>query len=283
MPGKQVCSSGTSRPPHEQTAVTGPPRRPVVLTIAGSDNSAGAGAQADLKTLSFFGCYGLTAITCVVAEVPGKVSAIQAMRPDIVTKQISLSFSAFPVASAKTGMLFSAAIVEAVANALSGRATKLVVDPVMVASSGDTLLRKSAIAAYRRELFPLATLVTPNLDELRILAGRKIRSLDEMKEAGRSLVEKYGCAFLLKGGHLRGRSAVDVLVTANGVDEFAAPFVTGVTTHGTGCTYSAAVAAGLAKGRPLQEAVAAAKGYVTRSIGKSLRWGNTHALDHFPA
>ena len=137
--------------------------RPVVLTIAGSDNSAGAGAQADLKTLSYLGCYGLTAITCVVAEVPGKVSAIQAVRPEIVAQQLSLSFSAFPIASAKTGMLYSSAIIRTVARALSGRGTKLVVDPVMVASSGDTLLKKSAIAAYRRELFPFATVVTPNL------------------------------------------------------------------------------------------------------------------------
>ena len=146
-------------------------RRPVVLTIAGSDNSAGAGAQADLKTFSYFGCYGLTAITCVVAEVPGKVAAIQAIRPAIVAKQIALSLAAFPVAAAKTGMLRSAAIVEAVAEALGVRTTKLVVDPVMVASSGDPLLKKSAIAAYERALFPRAALVTPNLDELRMLDG----------------------------------------------------------------------------------------------------------------
>jgi len=254
----------------------------VVLTIAGSDNSAGAGAQADLKTFSYFGCYGLTALTCVVAEVPGKVSAIQAIRPEIVVEQISLSFTAFPVAAAKTGMLFSSSIVEAVAEVLAARKTKLVVDPVMVASSGEALLKKSAIAAYKKALFPLATLVTPNLDELKILAGRDIRSLDEMRDAGRFLVEKYGCAFLLKGGHLRGKSAVDVLVTANGFEEFAAPFVTGIETHGTGCTYSAAVAARLAMGCSLSEAVSAAKDYITRAIGKSLRWGKTQALDHFP-
>ncbi len=262
--------------------MTAPRRKPVVLTIAGSDNSAGAGAQADLKTISYFGCYGLTAITCVVAEVPGKVSSIQVMRPDIVAEQVSLSFSAFPVAAAKTGMLFSVAIVEAVADALAGKGTRLVVDPVMVASSGDTLLKKSAIAAYRRALLPLATVATPNLDELRILAGRDVRSLADMKEAGKALVERYGCAFLLKGGHLRGKTAVDILATTSGLEEFAAPFVKGVTTHGTGCTYSAAVAAGLAKGRSLQEAVSFAKRYVTESIEKSLRWGKTHALNHFP-
>jgi hydroxymethylpyrimidine/phosphomethylpyrimidine kinase len=257
-------------------------RRPVVLSIAGSDNSAGAGAQADLKTLSYFGCYGVTAITCVVAEIPGKVSAIQTVRPDIVAEQVALSFSAFPISSAKTGMLYSSAIIKIVARELSGKRTKLVVDPVMVASSGDSLLQKSAITAYRKELFPLATVVTPNLDELRILAKGDIRSLDEVKDAGKDLAKTYGCAFLLKGGHLRGKLAIDVLVTPNSVDEFAAPFIAGVKTHGTGCTYSAAIAAGLARGQSLRGAVAMAKDYVTESIGKSLRWKRTQALNHFP-
>jgi hydroxymethylpyrimidine/phosphomethylpyrimidine kinase len=257
--------------------------RPVVLTIAGSDNSAGAGAQADLKTFSYFGCYGLTAITCVVAEVPGKVAAIQAIRPEIVVEQIALSYEAFPVAVAKTGMLFSGAIVEAVAEAFGARKTKLVVDPVMVASSGDPLLKKSAIAAYEKALFPHATLVTPNLDELRMLTGRNIRNLDEMREAGGYLLEKYGCAFLLKGGHLRAKVAVDLLVTSRGVEEFSAPFVAGIKTHGTGCTYSAAIAANLALGSSLSEAVSAAKKYVTLAIGKSLRWRKTQALEHFPS
>jgi hydroxymethylpyrimidine/phosphomethylpyrimidine kinase len=256
--------------------------RPVVLTIAGSDNSAGAGAQADLKTLSFLGCYGLTAITCVVAEVPGKVSAIQTVRPDIVKEQLALSFSACPVSAVKTGMLYSSAIIRSVARELSGKRTKLVVDPVMVASSGDSLLQKSAITAYQKELFPLATVVTPNLHELRILAGRDIRSLDQVKDAGKHLTQIYGCAFLLKGGHLRGKLAIDVLVTPNSLDEFAASFIPGVRTHGTGCTYSAAIAAGLAHGRPLYDAVLAAKNYVTTSIDKSLRWKRTQALNHFP-
>jgi hydroxymethylpyrimidine/phosphomethylpyrimidine kinase len=256
-------------------------RKPVVMTIAGSDNSAGAGAQADLKTFSHFGCYGLTAITCVVAEVPGKVSAIQAIKPEIVAGQVSLSFAAFPVAAVKTGMLFSTAIIEVVAGVLKGRAN-LVIDPVMVASSGDRLLKKSAVEAYQKTLFPLATLITPNLDELKILAGRDVRNLAEMKEAGRELVEKYGCAILLKGGHLRGKSAVDILATVEGFEAFSAPFVRGVETHGTGCTYSAAVAANLALGHSLSQAVAAGKTYITAAIGRHLRWGRTCALEHFP-
>lgn len=255
--------------------------RPVVLTIAGSDNSAGAGIQADLKTFSRLECYGLTAITCVVAEVPGKVAAIQAIKPEIVARQVALCFEAFPVSAVKTGMLFSTAIIEAVAQELAKSKVPLVVDPVMVASSGDPLLKKSAIAAYRKRLFPRAILVTPNLDELQILAGREVNTLAEMKEAGRSLVDLYGCAFLLKGGHLRGRRAVDFLATPEGFEEFSAPFVRGVETHGTGCTYSAAITAGLAAGLPLTESVAAAKTYITRAIGGYLRWGRTCALDHF--
>ncbi|HRJ73255.1 MAG TPA: bifunctional hydroxymethylpyrimidine kinase/phosphomethylpyrimidine kinase [Terrimicrobiaceae bacterium] len=256
--------------------------KPVVLTVAGSDNSAGAGIQADLKTFSHFGCYGLTAVTCVVAEVPGRVSAIQAVKPDLVAAQIALSFEAFPAAAAKTGMLFSTAIIEAVADQLAGRAIPLVIDPVMVASSGDPLLRKSAVSAYRRLLFPRAALVTPNLDELKILSGREIRSLAQMKDAGRALVDRYGCAFLLKGGHLKGKSAVDILATTAGFEEFSAPFVRGMDPHGTGCTYSAAVAANLACGRTLSDSVRAGKSYITRAIAGHLRWGRTSALEHFP-
>jgi hydroxymethylpyrimidine/phosphomethylpyrimidine kinase len=280
VPSRQV-NPLKHQPSSERSFVTSR-RRPVVLSIAGSDNSAGAGAQADLKTLSSLGCYGLTAITCVVAEVPGKVSAIQTIRPEIVGEQVALSFSAFPISSAKTGMLYSSAIIKIVARELSEKRVKLVVDPVMVASSGDSLLQKSAITAYRKELFPLATLVTPNLDELRILADAEIRSLEEVRDAGKYLVELYGCAFLLKGGHLRGRLAIDVLATPNSLHEFSAPFIRGVKTHGTGCTYSAAIAAGLARGRSLHDAVLAAKDYVTTSIQKSLHWQGTQALNHFP-
>ncbi len=271
-------------------------QRPVVLTVAGSDNSAGAGAQADLKSFSYFGCYGLTAITCVVAEVPGKVTSIQAITPKIVAEQMALNFQAFPVAALKTGMLYSAAIIEAVADVcqqeIAGRrgrrdgrqgALPIVIDPVMVASSGDPLLKKNAVAAYRRRLFPLATLVTPNLDELEILAGREVCSLAKMREAGLAMLEKFGCSFLLKGGHLRGKTAVDLLVTTAGVEEFSAPFRRGVDTHGTGCTYAAAITANLALGRSLSEAVAEAKMYITAAIGGRLRWGNTSALEHFPA
>lgn len=255
---------------------------PVALTVAGSDNSAGAGIQADLKTFSALGCYGQTAITCVVAEVPGIVNAIQPIEPSIVAEQVGLSFKAFPVAAVKTGMLYSTEIIEAVAAELEGKEVQLVIDPVMVASSGDRLLKKSAESAYEELLFPMATLVTPNLDELAILAGREIRTLAQMRDAGAQLVDRHGCAFLLKGGHLRGKSAVDLLATAKGFYEFSAPFVSKAETHGTGCTYSAAIAAGLAHGKSLRSAVGAAKRYITAAISKNLRWGKTGALNHFP-
>ena len=257
---------------------------PVVMSIAGSDNSAGAGAQADLKTFSALGVYGVTAITCVVAEVPGKVSAIQPIEPRIVAEQIRLLFEAFPIAVVKTGMLYSREIIEAVAGALQP-AISLVVDPVMVATSGDPLLQQDAIALYRERLFPMAKVITPNLDEAAVLLGRPIANLDDMRLGGRELAARFGTAILLKGGHLREAIATDLLFTGSEIHEFSAPFVPGVSTHGTGCTYSAAIAAQLAHGRPLVEAVAFAKRFVTNAITNYLRWEKdgriTDALHHF--
>ena len=257
---------------------------PVALTIAGSDNSAGAGAQADLKTFTALGVYGLTSITCVVAEVPGKVSAIMPVPPEIVAEQVRLSLAAYPIAAAKTGMLYSAVIIEAVAAVLQPARLTLVVDPVMIASSGDPLLEPDAVEAYKRLLFPLATLVTPNLLEAAALWGRPVKTLDDMRQAGRELSACYGCAFLLKGGHLANEAA-DLLVTSEGQEEiFTAARIPDISTHGTGCTLSAAIAAGLANGKLLPEAVACAKTYITRAIAASHRWqtpeGETQALNH---
>ena len=256
--------------------------RPVVLTIAGSDNSCGAGAQADLKTITALGCYAQTAITCVVAEIPGHVSAIQPVQPRIVAEQVRLSFELFPVAAIKTGMLYSTAIIRAVAAELDRlpKLPPLVVDPVMVASSGDPLLKKSAIAAYETLLFPRSALVTPNLDELRILSGMPCRNLAEMKAAGRALARRFGVPFLLKGGHLRSREAVDILADEIGFEEFRADFIRGADTHGTGCTFSAAIATSLAQGLTLAESVARAKFYITAAIACRLRWKATTALNH---
>lgn len=262
---------------------------PVVMTIAGSDNSAGAGAQADLKTMCALGVYGVTAITCVVAEVPGKVSAIQAIEPAIVAEQIRLLFEAYPVAAMKTGMLYSRPIMERVVGELAALQQRppLVLDPVMVATSGASLLKGDGVSYYKESLFPLAALVTPNLDEAGVLIGQRITSLHEMREAGLRLAGEYGCAFLMKGGHLREDVATDLLVQPDGVvSEFRAPFIAGVSTHGTGCTYSAAVAAGLGRGLSLLDAVGEAKRFVARAIGGFLRWtrpdgGTTDALHHF--
>ncbi len=258
----------------------------VVLTIAGSDCSAGAGLQADLKTFSALGLYGLTAVTCVVAEVPGKVSRIDPVDARTVREQIELLLASFPIGAIKTGLLFSPEIVETVAAVLECSAGKipLVVDPVMIATSGDALLQPAAVESYRVRLFPRALLVTPNMAEAAALTGRPVHDLEEMKAAGNELARRYGTRFLLKGGNLRGDSAIDLLCDGSSVVEFSAPFVSRVSTHGTGCTYSAAIAARLALGDSLEEAIARAKNFVSRAIREYLSWKNSsgeiHALNH---
>jgi hydroxymethylpyrimidine/phosphomethylpyrimidine kinase len=253
---------------------------PVVLTIAGSDNSAGAGVQADLKTFFAHGVYGLTAITCVVAEVPGVVSAIAPVPAEVVAKQIELCLAHYPVAAIKTGLLCSREIVEVVAAFFSRHEIPIVIDPVMIATSGDLLLAVEAIEIYQTKLFHGATLVTPNLDEAGALLGRPVREIDEMRVAGRDLEARFGCPFLLKGGHLKGKDATDLLFWNHQVEEFSAPFVAGIQSHGTGCTYSAAIVAGLALGFSLDSAIRKAKDYVTRAITGHFRWNEIDALNH---
>jgi hydroxymethylpyrimidine/phosphomethylpyrimidine kinase len=264
------------------------PEVPVALTIAGSDSSAGAGIQADLKTFSALGVYGLTAITCIVAETPGRVLKIEAVNAELVCAQVEVLLQSFPVAAIKTGLLFSGEIVSAVAETLRARATyPLVIDPVMVATSGDLLLRDDAVEAYESELFPLAALITPNLDEAARLLGEPIDNLQTMRQAGARLAEKYAVPVLLKGGHLAGKEAIDLLFAHGNVTEFAAPFSRGIATHGTGCTYSAAIIAGLASGLSLEESVRRAKKFVTATIAQHLSWGKgagapLQALNHSP-
>ena len=261
---------------------------PIALTIAGSDCSAGAGIQADLKTFTAYNVYGLTALTCVVAEVPGTVALIQELSAEMVREQIALCLRAFPVRAMKTGMLCSRAIIETVAEACAGTRLPLVIDPVMIASTGTALLATDAVKVYEETLFPLAVLVTPNLDEARVLlGGRAITQVEAMHTGGRELAARHGTAFLMKGGHLGGTEAVDVLCLANGeTHEYRAEFARGVSTHGTGCTYSAAITAALAQGRSLQEAVGRAKRFITASVRQSCRWeaeqGQIDALNHWP-
>ncbi len=260
-------------------------RAAVALTIAGSDCSAGAGLQADLKTFGAIGVFGLTAVTCVVAEVPGKVSLIDGVDPQNVREQIELCLANFPVGAIKTGLLYSPEVVEVVASVLEKHPhIPLIVDPVMIATSGDALLQPAAVETYRARLFPRATLVTPNMAEAAALTGRPVSNLEEMRMAGEQLVREFGTRFLLKGGHLRAGEATDLLFGQTAVAEFSAPFVEGVSTHGTGCTYSAAIAARLALGDELEEAIARAKNFVSRAIDEHFVWpgssGEIHALNH---
>ena len=266
---------------------------PVALTIAGSDSSAGAGIQADLKTFSALGVYGLTAVTCVVAEMPGKVSRIEPVSAKMVREQIEVLARDFPIAAIKTGLLCSGEIISAVAHAIRGTAETavppipFVIDPVIVATSGDPLLDANAIESYTKELFPLATLITPNLLEAEKFIGEPVRDLKSMRRAGTELARRFRVSILLKGGHLAGDHAVDLLIADGKITEFSAPFVRDVATHGTGCSYSAAITAGLASGLSLKSAIDRAKKFVTASITQRLRWKsksgkNLDALNHSP-
>jgi hydroxymethylpyrimidine/phosphomethylpyrimidine kinase len=260
---------------------------PIALSIAGSDSSAGAGIQADLKTFSALGVYGLTAVTCIVAEIPGKVSRIEPVSAEIVREQIEVLANSFQIAAIKTGLLCSAEIISAIAKAIRdidkmlAPRIPLVIDPVFVATSGDPLLEPVAIETYEKELFPLASLITPNLDEAGRLLGTKIEGRRLMGVAGKELEKKFGTAILLKGGHLAGDRAIDLLFADGKVVEFSAPKTFGIATHGTGCTYSAAITAGLASGLFLQEAIRQAKKFVTQSIRNHFQFGNLHALHHW--
>jgi hydroxymethylpyrimidine/phosphomethylpyrimidine kinase len=263
---------------------------PVALTVAGSDCSAGAGIQADVKTFTALGVYGLTAVTCIVAEVPGKVSRIEPVTARMVREQLEVLLKNFRVGAIKTGLLCSAEIVCAVAQIIQAgvkkttRSIPFVVDPVMIATSGDNLLEPEAVEAYKNKLFPLATLITPNLDEAALLLETTIIDRKQMENAAKALAKKYYASILLKGGHLRGDNAIDLLFHQGELTEFSAPFVRGVETHGTGCTYSAAITAGLASGFSLEQAIKRAKKFVTESIALHLRWkrGSTEidALNH---
>src|SRR5438034_5492850 len=264
---------------------------PVALSIAGSDSSAGAGIQADIKTFSAHGVYGLTAVTCVVAEIPGKVSRVEPVSAKIVREQIEVLAKNFPIAAIKTGLLCSAGIVSAVAKTILdldkifAPRIPLVIDPVFVATSGDSLLDPAAIETYEKELFPLASLITPNLDEAGRLLGAKIKDRQSMHHAGKELEKRFKTGILLKGGHLPGERAVDLLFDKAKMVEFSAPFVRGVETHCTGCTYPAAITAGLAKSLALEDAVRQAKKFVTGAITRHFRWtsrvgGTVQALRH---
>jgi hydroxymethylpyrimidine/phosphomethylpyrimidine kinase len=245
----------------------------VVLTIAGSDSGGGAGIQADLKTFAAHGVHGTSAITAVTAQNSLHVVDAFALPPRQVVAQMEAVAADMPVAAAKTGMLANRGIVEAVAEAVPRlRLPHLVVDPVMVAKGGDALLDAGAVRAYVDALLPLAELVTPNLPEAAALLGRPVRSKDEMRAAARDLHALGPGAVVVKGGHLEGE-AVDVFFDGRRLEELSAPRIPTANTHGTGCTFAAAVAARLGRGDALLDAVRGAKEFVTAAIRASYAVG----------
>jgi hydroxymethylpyrimidine/phosphomethylpyrimidine kinase len=255
----------------------------IALTIAGSDSGGGAGIQADLKTFAALGVYGTSAITAVTAQNTMAVSSVYPLPADIVTAQIEAVASDFAIDAVKTGMLADAAIVEAVGAAIEALELPLVVvDPVMIAKSGGALLDPDAVGAMRAELLPRAFVATPNVPEAEALADVRIRSVEDAVRAGERIRALGVGAVIVKGGHLAGPRAVDVLLDREGVLELTAERVETRHTHGTGCTFAAALAANLAHGRPLRAAAGAAKEYVTGAIRRALAIGRGHGpLDHF--
>ena len=255
----------------------------IALTIAGSDSGGGAGIQADLKTFHQFGVFGTSVVCAVTAQDTTGVRAWEALSPGLVAQQLDAVAGDLPPAAVKTGMLGAAAVVETVADGIARhRLPSYVLDPVMVATSGDRLLERAAERLILERLVPLATLVTPNLDEARILVEDAVDTPAQMERAGRALLARGARAALIKGGHLAGDVVVDVLVTADGARRFEHPRIDTTSTHGTGCTLSAAIAAGLAHGRPLLRAVEDGLDFVHRAIAAAPGLGEGHGpLNHF--
>ena len=256
---------------------------PTALTIAGSDSGAGAGIQADLKTFAAHGVYGTSVITAVTAQNTIGVSGIHVIPDDFVTAQLEAVAADLGCDAVKTGMLANSTIVETVAAAVESlELPNLVVDPVMVAKSGDHLLDEEAVHAVRWTLLRLASVVTPNIPEAEVLAKMSIRSLADMREAATRIAMLKPAAVVIKGGHLAGPEVVDVLLEHGEFSEFVGPRIEGRNTHGTGCTFAAAIAAHLAKGTTLKEAVPAAKTYVEGAMRNGIPLGKGHRpLNHF--
>ncbi len=254
----------------------------VALTIAGSDSGGGAGIQADIKSIQANGVFAASVITAITAQNTRAVTAVFELPVDIIEKQIDAVFDDIRVDAVKTGMLSSVEIIEVVAGKLkqwSGR--PLVVDPVMISKSGYALLQPEAVETLRHQLLPLATVVTPNAHEAAHLAGIQVRTVEEAKEAARRIHAMGPQNVLVKGGHLESNGqAVDVLYDGSTFHQFAGPFYDTPHTHGTGCTYASAIAANLARGFTLQEAVDRAKHYVGEAIRHGLQIGAGHGPTH---
>lgn len=255
---------------------------PAVLSIAGSDSGGGAGIQADLKTISALGGFATTALTCITAQTPDAVSGIVALDPAMVTLQIKAVCEGFPVAAAKTGMLYSAEIIHAVAAAdVQEGIPVLVVDPVMVAASGARLLRDDAVAALCEALIPHARVITPNLHEAEILCGHPIETVEQLTRAAREIGERFDVACVAKGGYLSGLEVVDVLYDAGEEFQFSGPRILCPSTHGAGCAFSAALTTFLARGELLANAVSQAKHFVAEALRTTETVGRHHPLKFF--
>ena len=256
-----------------------------VLTIAGSDSGGGAGIQADLKTFAANGCYGMSVITALTAQNTQGVTAIHALPPSFAVEQMTAVFTDIGTDAVKIGMLYSAELIEAVAEGLNQfRARNIVLDPVMVAQSGDKLLQDSAIQAVKDHLMPVADVVTPNLPEAEVLLGRKIESFEDVKRAARELATNGGRSILIKGGHMAESNSTDLLYLTE-EDRFVileAERIDSRNNHGTGCTLSSAIAANMARGSDIEEAVTKAKTFISNAIraGAAYKIGHGHGPVH---
>jgi len=257
---------------------------PVALTIAGSDSGAGAGVQADLLTFAANGVFGTTAVTCLTAQNPDGVTGVVAVDAGMVRAQAEQVAGFFKLRAAKTGMLYDASIIDEVASFFESRpALPVVVDPVMVSTSGARLLKEDAIASLREKLIPRARVVTPNLDEAAVLIGERPSNADAVERVAIRLSLKHGVPFLVKGGHLHGDSVVDVLAVPGArAVRFTGERIPGVDTHGSGCTLSAAIAAHLALGMSLEDAVAAGRAYLRDGIASAISASGRRFISHFP-
>lgn len=253
-----------------------------VLIVAGSDSGGGAGIQADIKTVTMFGAYAATAVSAITVQNTQGVSDVLPLEPDLIQRQMQAVLDDIGADVVKTGMLHSAGVIEAVANELDARSgLKLVVDPVMVATSGDPLLQEDAMLALRNLLVPAATILTPNMPEAARLTGSDVETLDDQKRAADALMGLGPSAVLIKGGHGQGADVHDVLVTEESIEVMSSPRIETVHTHGTGCTLASAIAALLSQGAPLRDAVSIARDYVHEAIATAPGFGKGHGpLNH---
>ncbi len=254
---------------------------PVGLTIAGSDSGGGAGIQADIKTMQAHGVFATSVLTAITAQNTVAVTAALDLPTDLIAAQFDAVCEDIAIDAAKTGMLSSAAIIEVVAEKIKEwNIHPLVVDPVMISKSGYPLLKPEAMDALKQKILPLATVLTPNAHEAAHLAGMEVRTLEDAREAARRIYDLGPGAVLVKGGHIKGEQAIDVLYDGETFHVFAAPYIDTPHTHGTGCTYSSAIVANLARGFDLLEAIGRAKRYVTEAIQHGLPVGKGHGPTH---